>query len=63
MKNLAENLDEFVKALVILALVGASIYLSSIDKDYREHLSNLAFMAVGGYLGQLIPHQLNKGKD
>jgi hypothetical protein len=46
-----------VRSLVVLTLLGGSIYLAAIDPKYRSQFSYLAATGVGGYLGQLIPKQ------
>lgn len=44
-----------IRSLVVLLLVVGSLYLAVVDKRYRNHLSDLAHIGLGGYLGQLVP--------
>lgn len=46
-----------VRSIVVLLLVGGSIYLSIIDPEYRPFLADLSKIGLGGYLGQLMPRK------
>lgn len=46
-----------VRSIVVLTLLGGSIYLAAIDEKYRSQFSHLASVGIGGYLGQLIPRR------
>jgi hypothetical protein len=53
-----EFLNSFsVRSLVILSLLGGSIYLAVVDNSYRPAFSDLCKIGLGGYLGQLIPKE------
>lgn len=44
-----------VRSLVVLSLVGSAIYLAIVDETFRPRFATLVDVALGGYLGQLIP--------
>lgn len=44
-----------VRSLVVLTLLGGSIWLAAIDPSYRSRFADLAYFGVGGYFGQLVP--------
>lgn len=44
-----------VRSLVVLILLGGSIWLAAIDPSYRSRFADLAYFGVGGYFGQLVP--------
>jgi hypothetical protein len=46
-----------VRSIVILALLGGSIYLAVQHEEYRPNFADLAKVGLGGYLGQLIPRE------
>jgi hypothetical protein len=46
-----------VRSLVVLVLLGGSIWLAAIDPNYRSRFADLAYFGVGGYFGQLVPKQ------
>jgi hypothetical protein len=46
-----------VRSLVVLTLLGGSIWLAAIDPPYRSRFADLAYFGVGGYFGQLVPRR------
>lgn len=46
-----------VRSVVVLSFVWAAIYLAVIDENFRTRFADLVYVAVGGYLGQLLPKQ------
>lgn len=46
-----------VRSIVILSLLGGSIYLAIKYEEYRPQFADLAKVGLGGYLGQLIPRE------
>jgi hypothetical protein len=46
-----------VRSIVILSLLGGSIYLAIKHEEYRSQFADLAKVGLGGYLGQLIPRE------
>jgi hypothetical protein len=46
-----------VRSIVILGLLGGSMYLAIKHEEYRSQFADLAKVGLGGYLGQLIPRE------
>lgn len=44
------------RSIIALIFSIGSLYLAIIDESYRKDFAFLAGTALGGYLGQLIPH-------
>ncbi len=53
MKN--TKIKDLVLAAVVSTLVGGTLILAVIDKDYRSSFIDLAKVGVGGYIGLTIP--------
>ncbi|MCU0533240.1 MAG: hypothetical protein MUD14_05005 [Hydrococcus sp. Prado102] len=51
------NQNFSVRSLVVLILLGGSIWLAAIDPQYRSRFADLAYFGVGGYFGQLVPRR------
>ncbi|MDJ0568661.1 MAG: hypothetical protein QNJ53_06400 [Pleurocapsa sp. MO_192.B19] len=51
------KIKDFVLAGVVSTLIGGSLTLAVIDKDYRYAFIDLAQVGVGGYIGLTIPAQ------
>lgn len=49
------KIRDFVLAGVAITLVGGTLILAVIDKDYRSSFVDLAKVGVGGYIGLTIP--------
>ena len=49
------KIRDFVLAGVASTLVGGTLILAVIDKDYRSSFVDLAKVGVGGYIGLTIP--------
>ncbi|MEM8723122.1 MAG: hypothetical protein AAGE84_28195 [Cyanobacteria bacterium P01_G01_bin.39] len=49
------KIKDFVLAGVVSTLIGGSLTLAVIDKDYRSAFIDLAQVGVGGYIGLTIP--------
>lgn len=45
------------RSLVVLVLVGGTLYLAITDPAFRGVFADLAKVGVGGYLGQLVPRE------
>ena len=54
------KLKDVVLAIVASILVGGSLILAIIDKDYRSSFVDLAKVGVGGYIGLTIPKSQSK---
>lgn len=50
-----------VRSIVLLLFVFGALILAAIDSSFRPTYGHLADVAIGGYLGQLIPQPINKG--
>jgi hypothetical protein len=48
-----------VRSIVILVLLGGSVYLAVVDESYRSPFADLCKIGLGGYLGQLVPRGKN----
>ena len=59
MKN--TKIRDFVLAGVAGTLVGGTLTLAVIDKDYRSSFVDLAKVGVGGYIGLTIPKSKSEG--
>jgi len=46
-----------VRSVVVLSFVWGAIYLAAVDESFRPRFADLVYVAVGGYLGQLMPKQ------
>ena len=44
-----------VRSIVVLLFVTGALILAAIDKEFRPTYGHLADVAIGGYLGQLMP--------
>mgnify|MGYP001081106648 CR=1 FL=1 len=49
------KIKDLVVVCVVATLVGGSLILAVIDKDYRSAFIDLAQVGVGGYIGLTIP--------
>ena len=49
------KIKDLVLAGVVSTLIGGSLTLAVIDKDYRSAFIDLAQVGVGGYIGLTIP--------
>lgn len=56
------KLKDIVLAVVASTLVGGSLILAIIDKDYRSPFIDLAKVGVGGYIGLTIPKSQSKNE-
>lgn len=45
------------RSLVVLILVGGTLYLAVTQPSFRGVFGDLAKVGVGGYLGQLVPRE------
>lgn len=45
------------RSLVVLVLVGGTLYLAITDPTFRDVFGDLAKIGIGGYLGQLVPRE------
>lgn len=44
-----------VRSVVVLLFVFGALIIATIDPSFRDSYAHLADVAIGGYLGQLIP--------
>lgn len=44
-----------VRSFVVLLFVFGALVIATIDPSFRDNYAHLADVAIGGYLGQLIP--------
>lgn len=44
-----------MRSLIVLMFAGGSLWLAYADPTYRPSFKDLAQVALGGYLGQLVP--------
>ena len=49
------KIRDLVLAGVVSILVGGTLVLAALDKDYRTSFFDLAKVGVGGYIGLSIP--------
>ena len=54
------KIRDLVLAGVVSTLVGGTLILAVIDKDYRSSFIDLAQVGVGGYIGLNIPKSMSK---
>lgn len=57
------KIRDFVLAGVASTLVGGTLILAIIDKDYRSSFVDLAKVGVGGYIGLTIPQSKSEGEE
>ncbi len=57
------KIRDFVLAGVVSTLVGGTLILAVIDKDYRSSFIDLAKVGVGGYIGLTIPKSKSEGEQ
>lgn len=57
------KIKDLVLAGVISTLVGGTLILGVIDKDYRSSFVDLAKVGVGGYIGITIPKSKSEKKE
>lgn len=50
-----------VRSIVVLLFVVGALILAAIDQSFRPTYGDLANVAIGGYLGQLMPQPMNQG--
>lgn len=50
-----------VRSIVVLLFVTGTLILAAIDVSFRPTYGHLADVAIGGYLGQLMPQPINQG--
>lgn len=46
-----------VRSFVVILFVIGALVIATIDPSFRNSYAHLADVAIGGYLGQLIPTQ------
>jgi len=47
-----------VRSVVVLLFVIGALILAAIDSSFRPTYGHLADVAIGGYLGQLVPQSV-----
>jgi uncharacterized membrane protein len=52
-----------VRSVVVLLFVIGALILAAIDSSFRPTYGHLADVAIGGYLGQLIPQPIKGAID
>lgn len=52
-----------VRSLIVLTLVGGSLFLAIVDKEFRPVFGRLADIGLGGYLGQLVPRHFQQKEE
>ena len=57
------KIKDFVLAGVVSTLIGGSLTLAVIDKDYRSAFLDLAQVGVGGYIGLTIPKSKSEEEE
>ncbi|NEO56190.1 MAG: hypothetical protein F6K54_25795 [Okeania sp. SIO3B5] len=57
------KIRDFVLAGVVSTLVGGTLILATIDKDYRSSFFDLAKVGVGGYIALTIPKSNSEGEE
>lgn len=57
------KIKDFVLAGVVSTLVGGTLTLAVIDKDYRSAFIDLAQVGVGGYIGLTIPKSKSEEEE
>ncbi len=57
------KIKDFVLAGVVSTLIGGSLTLAVIDKDYRSAFIDLAQVGVGGYIGLTIPKSQSEEEE
>jgi hypothetical protein len=59
---MSQNIKDWSFSAVVALLVGGSMVLAVVDKDYRANFADLAKVGLGGYVGWMMP-RANKGED
>lgn len=57
------KIKDLVLAGVVSTLIGGSLTLAVIDKDYRSAFIDLAQVGVGGYIGLTIPKSKSEEEE
>ena len=57
------KIKDLVLAGVVSILIGGSLTLAVIDKDYRSSFVDLAKVGVGGYIGLTIPKSKSEEEE
>lgn len=52
-----------VRSIVVLLFVVGALILAAIDRSFRPTYGDLASVAIGGYLGQMMPQPINQGVE
>ena len=50
-----QNIKDWSFSAVVALLMGGSMFLAVVDKDYRTSFADLAKVGLGGYVGWMMP--------
>lgn len=54
--EITKNLSKLsIRSIIVLLFVFGALVIAAIDPSFRPSYAHLADVAIGGYLGQLIP--------
>lgn len=59
---MSQNVKDWSFSAVVALLVGGSMALAVVDKDYRPNFADLAKVGLGGYVGWMMP-RASKGEN
>jgi hypothetical protein len=52
---MSQNIKDWSFSAVVALLMGGSMFLAVVDKDYRASFADLAKVGLGGYVGWMMP--------
>lgn len=58
--SISQNISKLsIRSIIALLFVLGALVIAIIDPSFRDNYARLADVALGGYLGQLIPQSRN----
>jgi hypothetical protein len=55
-----QNIKDWSFSAVVILLVGGSMFLAAVDKDYRASFADLAKVGLSGYMGWMMPKEAKR---